>query len=92
MNNIKKWGGIKITRPNFHIIEGTNVNEQQLYTQFKHYYINHTDTSVPQIIKKLNITRGQQRSFVKRIKEEEGVKRKGGGRTSIIVKVTEEEQ
>lgn len=85
-------GGIKITRPNFHIIEGANVNEQQLYTQFKDYYINHTDTSVPQIIKKLNITRGQQRSFVKRIKEEEGVKRKGGGRTSIIIKVTEEEQ
>ena len=53
-------GGIKITRPNFHIIEGTNVNEQQLYTQFKHYYINHTDTSVPQIIKKLNITRDKK--------------------------------
>lgn len=92
MNNIKKMGGIKIIRPNFHIIEGTNVNEQQLYTQFKDYYINHTDISVPQIIKKLNITRGQQRSFVKRIKEEEGVRRKGRGRTSIIVKVTEEEK
>lgn len=89
MNNIKKWGGIKITRPNFHIIEGTSIDEEKLYTKFKHYYINHTETSVPQIIKKLHMTRGQQRNFVRRIKDEEKVKRQGKGRTSVIVNVEE---
>ena len=68
-------------KPNFHIVEENynGAKSRALFNQFKQDYLNCLDVSVKELKKKYGLNNYQIGRFVKRIIEDEGVKRRGGG-------------
>lgn len=68
-------------KPNFHIVEENynGAKSRALFNQFKQDYLNCLDVSVKELKKKYGLNNYQISRFVKRIIEDEGVKRRGGG-------------
>lgn len=73
-----------MSRPNFRIVEQSSSTIPPKYLEFKQLYLEELDMLQYEIQEKLGLSQAKLKNFIKRVKEETGLQRYGGGNHIII--------